>query len=57
MPVAGAHVGTFAALDGQYAADSIHVYYERLPLTKDPQSFRVLKFGVPANPPADVPAK
>jgi hypothetical protein len=43
--IKGAHVGTFAALEGDYAADSLQVYYRGKPLTKDPQSFRVLEFG------------
>jgi hypothetical protein len=43
--VDGAHVGTFTALEYDYAADSAQVYYEGKPLTRDPQSFRVLQIG------------
>jgi hypothetical protein len=43
--IKGAHVGTFAALEGDYAADSLQAYYRGKPLTNDPQSFRVLEFG------------
>jgi hypothetical protein len=32
-------------LGGDYAADSLQVYYEGKPLAKEPQSFRVLEFG------------
>ena len=43
--IKGTPVGTFAALEGDYAADSLQVYYRGKPLTNDPQSFRVLEFG------------
>jgi hypothetical protein len=45
LTIAGAHVGTFAALEGGYAVDSTRVYYEGVPLTTDPRSFRVLQFN------------
>jgi hypothetical protein len=45
LTIGGALIGTFAALEDGYAADSMRVYYEGRPLTTDPELFRVLRFG------------